>query len=57
MSWWPFAADTTIGIAIIVLGMLYGALVGLADSAKQRQQAFRRTQEYRDFRDQMDRLK
>ena len=57
MSWWPFAADTTIGIAIVVLGAGYGALLGLAESAKQKQRAFRETQEYRDFRDRMDRLK
>lgn len=57
MSWWPFAADTTIGIAIVVFGAGYGALLGLAESAKQKQQAFRGTQEYRDFRDRMDSLK
>ncbi len=55
MSWWPFALDTTIGITIVIFGALYGVLLGMDASAKQRQQQFRGTQEYRDFRDRMDR--
>jgi hypothetical protein len=56
MSWWPFALDTTIGITIVIFGALYGMLLGMDASAKQKQKQrqFRESAEYREWRDSID---